>query len=767
MGLRKITILIVSLTVAGLMLCLFVSSRFIFLNKFEILEDEMVRRNIIRSRNFLADRIERIGFLTADWANWDDAVHFVATGDAAFIESNLTLETLLTQKLNAVVFYDLGGKQIWGGFIDPVSKDWAEPPAWLGDLFRPDSGFLPTRPDQFIARQGLAMTESGPLMLAVHPIRDSNAAGPVRGAVVMAQLLDRDMILRLAELTRADLDILSTAFAPPPPEALEGFRETLGREELAVAPIDDHSVRGYGLIRDIRGEPAFYLTVSMFRGVYRQGLEMIGYNLFLILAAGVVLLVAILSFLERNILSRLALLGMQARAIGRGETQKRVDVGGRDELSALAGALNAMLARLGEIQKALEISERRHRTLFMNIGAAALVARDQDGRIELVNEESQRLLDLPADSEPDASWVAIIHPLDRALAMAHHAARLARDPAAPGAVDCRFRKKGGGEGHATLRVTPLAESGTSIVSLIDLTERKRAEDALAEFNRNLEELVAERTFQLEAKAVELEDANRRLLELDRLKSAFLSSVSHELRTPLTSIRGFARLIAKDFARLELETAGLPERSTRNLSRIDSNLAIIVKESDRLTMLINDFLDLSKIESGHMEWRDEAVDVTGLVDEAVEAVGALYEKKPDVRLVIQTQAGLPLLYVDPDRLHQVLLNLLGNAAKFTNRGEVAVAAFIDPDGDLRLQVKDEGPGVAANDLESIFEKFHQSSGGDMLEDKPKGTGLGLAICKTIVEHYGGRVWAESELGRGSVFQVKLPGRLLMRRGRRDA
>lgn len=303
------------------------------------------------------------------------------------------------------------------------------------------------------------------------------------------------------------------------------------------------------------------------------------------------------------------------------------------------------------------------------------------------------------------------------------------------------------------------EGGNSLYTegtVTDVTARLRAERRLEILNRHLREAVRERTERLAVKASLLEAANRRLQELDRLKSGFLSTVSHDLRTPLTSIMGFAKLIMRDFTKYFLPLTSGHERLERQAARLTANLSIIENEGERLTRLINDFLDLSKIESGRAEWRDAPVDVAAVIRQAVDAVSADYQDKPEVTLSVEVAADLPALRMDRDRLSQILVNLLGNAIKFTDQGSVRLRAGVR-DGQFRLEVIDTGQGVASESLEKIFDKFHQAGASDTVTDsrQRKGTGLGLAICRQIVEHYRGRIWVESELGRGSRFIAELP------------
>jgi signal transduction histidine kinase len=245
--------------------------------------------------------------------------------------------------------------------------------------------------------------------------------------------------------------------------------------------------------------------------------------------------------------------------------------------------------------------------------------------------------------------------------------------------------------------------------------------------------------ELEAATAELRAANERLQELDRLKDDFVSTVSHELRTPLTSIRSFSQILRED-----------PDVDIEKRKQF---LDIITKETDRLTRLINEILDLSKLESGTTEWNDTIVDIREIVEGSVDATSELFREK-NVQVDVQVQDGLPGLVADADRITQVLHNLLSNAVKFCeeSKGRVVVRALED-DGFVRIDVRDNGPGISARDQKIIFDKFRQ--GGRAMTGRPRGTGLGLHISWRIVEHYGGRNWVASKPGQGATFSFTLP------------
>jgi signal transduction histidine kinase len=294
-------------------------------------------------------------------------------------------------------------------------------------------------------------------------------------------------------------------------------------------------------------------------------------------------------------------------------------------------------------------------------------------------------------------------------------------------------------------------------------ENARLYAAIEEANRELEARVATRTAQLADATEEAIAAQAAAEAASATKSTFLASVSHELRTPLTSVVGFTKLVRKRFADVvepalvaglggEDAVAGDPKLA-RAVRQIDENLAIMTAEGERLTAMINDVLDLQKIEAGRMEFRREPVDVGAVVDQACAAVAALFESS-GLELRREIAPGPSIVTGDHHRLIQVVINLLSNAVKFTAAGSVTVRIAPIATGDeVVVSVTDTGAGIAPADRERVFEAFAQA--GDTLTDKPRGTGLGLPISRQIVEEHGGRMWLESELGRGSIFAFALP------------
>ncbi len=269
--------------------------------------------------------------------------------------------------------------------------------------------------------------------------------------------------------------------------------------------------------------------------------------------------------------------------------------------------------------------------------------------------------------------------------------------------------------------------------------------------------------------------------VEHMKTEFVATISHELRTPLTAVLGFAKLVYKVFDKDVVPALSIGEeedaedvplvqghRVQRAVRRIYKNVETIIVEAERLTRLINDVLDIAKLESGELPWHDKPLALGPLIEKAVEVVRLEAEAK-GLALVTDIAPELPIIEADPERIRQVLANLLSNAAKFTDAGTISVRASVfrstseaeiqwqpppGSPGGILISVTDTGIGIAEPELPHLFRRFYQVR-MDTLIDKPRGAGLGLAISREIVTHYGGVIWARSSPGLGSKFAFVLP------------
>lgn len=279
-------------------------------------------------------------------------------------------------------------------------------------------------------------------------------------------------------------------------------------------------------------------------------------------------------------------------------------------------------------------------------------------------------------------------------------------------LEVQRRRKDGTIIDVALAVSPIKDNDDKVIGFLhlakDITEKKRYE--------------------------------KRLKELDKMKSDFVSNVSHELRTPLTAIKGSADNM------LDGITGPLSDKQIRYLARIKSN-------ADRLTRLINDLLDLSRIEAGKIELRPTNLALLDLAREVAESLRPVATEKL-ISLEVASPDGDVTAWADRDKVNQILMNLVGNAVKFTPaQGKVTIVVERDRQEWIKISVSDTGPGISPEEANAVFDKFYQVA--DMNKQKTKGTGLGLAISKALVEIHGGTIWLESQVGTGSTFYFTLP------------
>ncbi len=286
----------------------------------------------------------------------------------------------------------------------------------------------------------------------------------------------------------------------------------------------------------------------------------------------------------------------------------------------------------------------------------------------------------------------------------------------------------------------LLKHAASRVAQGDLDYRIKLDsnDEIGDFAAGFNQMVSD----LKRSTEQLQEANRKLRQLDQLKSDVISIVSHELRTPVTSIKAFAELI---LMKPNME----PGRQKKLLTTIND-------ESDRLARLINDILDLAKIEEGRMSWRIGEVTAGDILNRAIDCVQAIADNKK-ISVTLGMEPALPSLRGDKDRLIQVATNILSNAVKFTpDGGSVRVDVTLDKETGpgIRVTIADSGKGIPAEHLQLIFEKFYRADDA-LTTNRDEGSGLGLTIARSIVGYHNGKIWAESTPGKGSSFIFILP------------
>jgi len=690
MSLRQRTLLLIGLSGILLTVCLYVILSNIFSKSFQKLEYDSVEGEVLGVLDSFTAVIDELKGKSADWAAWDDLYRFVQSRDPQFVASNLTQNAFMNLKLNFVVIADAQGQLVYRHAHDLEREREADFPKGLEKLLQPDSPLL-AHGDFDSIQAGLVALPEGILLIVSRPIVTSLKKGPIRGALLFGRFLSDKQIQQLGRMTQHVLSV-QRYDTPNLPDNFQHARENISRNHpVYIQPLSENVIAGYCVVSDIFGAPALIVRVDQPRLIYHQGVLTLRYLVLSVILTGLVTTLVILFLLEKLILSRLAVMNHEVQDIAlKGNLQGRISETGKDELGIFASTLNKALEQLEKTQIQIKNSEEWFRILFEYAPDAIFLGNPQG---ELVDANRKTLV-LLGKSKEEA--------LGRSLKELHLSLSEARDPKKAHKAHELYFAPPGSEGLILeVQSFPITFKGQDIALNIarDITERK---------------------------------------SLEKMKEEFVFTVSHELRTPLSIVKAF-------LGNLQAGTAGsLNEKQSEILETS-------VRNVNRLTRLINDLLDFSRLESGKAKINRKASAIPALFNEILDN----FEEKSrafHIRLERELPSELPVLYIDPDMIVQVVFNLLDNAFRFA-KSRVSLSCALRGQ-DLEVRISDDGPGISPEGLSLLFNKFQQidrPSGGAGY----KGTGLGLVICKEIVHLHQGKIWAESAAGEGASFHFTLP------------
>jgi PAS domain S-box-containing protein len=440
-----------------------------------------------------------------------------------------------------------------------------------------------------------------------------------------------------------------------------------------------------------------------------------------LLLTTLILMSALLNFmLSRFVIRPVSLLRNAINEIQEGHLGETVDLPFKDEIGKMGAAFNEMSVKLHHGQVALKEAEAKYRSIFENATVGIYRSTtDSQGRLLTVNPAFAQIMGYESpeamlESVTDIRSQFYVNPADR-----ERFRHLLREKGMVEGFETLFHRKDGETIDVSISSNVIKNANGEILYyegiLEDITEKKQASQ-----------------FRIAKEAAEA--ANKH-------KSEFLANMSHELRTPLNAILGYTELI------LDKIYGEVPDKIREVLERLEKN-------GRHLLNLINDVLDLSKIEAGQLVLSLDEYSMEDVIQTVITSVEALAAEK-NLKLNVMVPADLKVGKGDQQRIAQVLLNLVGNAIKFTEKGEVKVAVGVSNETFL-ISVSDTGPGISKADQKKIFEEFQQADGSSTRQKG--GTGLGLSIAKKIVEMHGGQIWVESTLGKGSNFRFTLPIRV---------
>jgi PAS domain S-box-containing protein len=394
----------------------------------------------------------------------------------------------------------------------------------------------------------------------------------------------------------------------------------------------------------------------------------------------------------------------------------------KDENGEMIGSFVAFvdMTEHRRVEDELRLSEEKYRVLVEN-SPIGLYYSDLQGRFLYGNKQAENMVGFKREELIGKNFLKLKLLDPRDIPRAAKLLALNNLSRSTGPDKFNLTKKDGSKIMVEISTTIINYQGQKAVlgMVNDITERKQAEELL------------------QRQARDLEDANEKLRELDRMKSNFLSNVSHELRTPLASIKGFVETIVR-------------ERDMDEETRQEF-LEIVMLDSERLNLLINRLLNLSRLEIGKIKLKKENIDLLAVIRDVIASFGTQARLKK-LTLIVELPQNLPLIYADPQYIKEVLVQLVDNSIKYTESEGCITVSVWNKDSDVVISVTDTGIGIPENELPHIFDMFYKV---ERPAEQVGGIGLGMALVKYIVEAHGGRIRLESKVGKGTKFSFNLP------------
>ncbi|XZN92065.1 MAG: CHASE4 domain-containing protein [Microcoleus sp.] len=843
MKLRRKTLSIVGITIAGLTGVLYATSSRILLGSLVKAEEQEATQVVQGVLNVFSQTADDFNSRFADWSAWDDTYAFIQNRNKEFIASNLVPEGLANLRVNIAVFVNTSGKIVYGTALDTKKLQLRPVPETLKQhISLKDPLLQHPNPDSSLA--GVMLMPSGPLLISSRPIVTTKSTGPIRGTLVFGRNLDAVGIAKLSKITRLPL-IVHSINEPDLPADFQKVRAKLSKKKsIFVRAVSEDSIAGYALVNDIYNQPALLLRVDIPRETYRQGQKSLLYLLVSVGLAGIGFIGCTLLLLEYLVLSRLSDLAKGvSRVSASQDLSLRLPVVGEDELSDLAYTINGMLSAIATAENEQIEEKARYQAVVEQATDCIFLWDAKTQRLLEANTAFIKLLDYSPDVISQLTIYDIVA-YSKELIDANIEFLLADKQFRIGEV--LYRRRDGSCVDVEVSGSVISYGGREIICTVvrDITERKQAEAELRAseeryrllFKKNphpmwvydlktlqfiavnqaaiehygytreefitmtvVEILPPENPLKLienlplvddeitsisldqhqkkngdiidvqinsyelvfdnrKAKLVLAQDVTQRLQAETELyeakeaaeaanlaKSQFLANMSHELRTPLNAIIGYSEILQEDALELGEDDFVI------DLEKIHS-------AGNHLLGLINDILDLSKIEAGRMELVLETFDLSAALQQVKTTVEPLLLKNKN-RLNIEFEVNIGAINSDRTKLIQILLNLLSNAAKFTQNGTVTLRVEriknVENPWDydcLIFKCIDSGIGMNSQQVKKLFQPFTQADASTTR--KYGGTGLGLAIGQKYAQMLGGEITVQSELGKGSTFTLML-------------
>ncbi|MFA0823195.1 MAG: ATP-binding protein [Methanomethylovorans sp.] len=665
------------------------------------MEKAEATKSLGRVDKLLFLEVDRLSMIAKDWSEWDDTHFSVKGNNLDYPDVNPNAAILSNANVNMIMLFNSSNQLSYVEGVDLDSGGSVKVPSYLVD-FISSQNKLNIYSNSNKTVSGIINSPEGLLLIASHRTTKNSQ----NGTLIILRFLDSEFVKQLEDTSDLSIEISPLDKSTFSNEINSTVSST---NSISINRFDEDFVIASTLLDDVYGNPVLYLDVKVPRDTYHQGISTAKYlyNIILLIALtySIVLLIAI----EKSVISRLSKLNSSINAIAlKGGLSSRVRIDGNDEISNLGNKINEML-------KSLEDEENLFETTLESNDEGIIVI-DTTKKVLVINSKFIEMLDLPSNIVSEKNGKKL---LSYILSQTTNS------------------------DEVCLKIKSLLDTSDSNRDILHFKNAYYYEWYSSPFVKN--GIICGRVFCLhdisEIKKIEhsLREANIATETANRTKSEFLANMSHELRTPLNSVIGFSDVL------LEENCGFLNEKQKRYIKNIS-------KSGKHLLNIINDILDISKVESGKMQLHKQNTSAKALIEDMLASMQSLAAKK-EIVLRMYIDDDFMEMDIDRGKIKQVLYNLIGNAIKFTDCGGfVTICAKIDANM-VEISVKDTGIGISKADQHKLFKPFSQIDSS--ISRKYEGTGLGLVLAKEIINLHGGQIWLESEIGKGTTFIFTIP------------
>jgi C4-dicarboxylate-specific signal transduction histidine kinase len=667
----------------------------LFTHSLQRSEEQNTSQMVERTISAFDDYLRRLDALNRDWAAWDDTYNFVKSPseNEDYLEVNFIDATFANAELNFILIIDNSGRLVHGEAFDlNIEKEVPIPESLQEHI--PDEALLHHEgvEDSVI---GIILLPEGPLLVSSRPVVTSEGEGPIEGTIIMAQFMDSSVVGALSNTIHSPL-VLVTVNDTNMPSDLEVARSSLTIEvPVLVRAISSESMAGYFLLKDIYGSPAIIFRLTMPRTLYAQSVATMRYFLLAIMGFSLLCAGLFTQSLRRLVVSRIARVGEFMGNLGTtGDLSKRLTIQGKDEITKLAKDINSTIEALEKAESNTKAQKGLIDRILATTPSAVLVIGDDD-KIKLANRAFYDAFK-KKEAEVETKPISEIIPTEE-LSQAIPKARSGN----MSNVTHEFRHRVNGQER--MFVANILQMGKDEVLLVlsDVTEERAKQD--------------------------------RLYLTDRLASIgeMAAGIAHELNNPLTGVIGMSQLLLD---------AEMPDSAKEDLKSI-------FNEAQRAAAVVKHLLIFARKHTGERE----AVQINTVIEDVL-SLRAYEHKVNNIRVTTRFDNHLPEIIADPFQIQQVFINIVLNAeqAMMTAHKEGTLNITTERvGGNIKVSFSDDGPGISPENMRKLFLPFFTT------KELGQGTGLGLSISYGIVTNHGGRIYAQSELGKGATFVVELP------------